>query len=65
MKKTSVDFSFGLSEKYNAYNAIFLKKKTQGPRTSKLIFPTVKYTNFTNTAYDKVPEIRNIHMLYF
>ena len=36
--------------------------KAQEPRTSKLIFPTVKYTNtqikihkYTNTAYDKVP----------
>ena len=41
--------------------------KAQGPRTSKLIFPTVKYTNtqihiykYTNTAYDEVPGIPNI-----
>ena len=43
--------------------------KAQGPRRSKLIFPTVKYTNtqihqykYTNTAYDEVP---GKHMLYF
>ena len=45
--------------------------KTQGPRTSKLIFPTFKYTNkqiqihkYTNTSYDKVPEIRNMCYIF-
>ena len=46
--------------------------KAQGPRTSKLIFPIVKYTNtnlqiynkYTNTPYDKVPEIPNICYIF-
>ena len=39
-------------------------RKSQGPKTSKLIFPTAKYTNtqihiykYTNTAYDEVPGV--------
>ena len=32
-----------------------------GPGTSKIMFWTVKYTN---TAYDKVPEIPNIRYIF-
>jgi len=57
------------------YDSIFLKNQGSNldrPRTSKMIFWTVKYTNtpiqihkYTNTAYDKVPEIPNILLLEF
>ena len=45
--------------------------KAKGPRTSKMIFWTVRYTNtqiqihkYTNTACDEVPEIPNMCYIF-
>ena len=58
--------SFGRHHARNTLKTLIMLYfwKAKGPRTSKMIFWTVKYTNtkiqihkYTNTAYDKMPEI--------